>query len=256
MALNPRLRDWTGRTVWLIGASTGIGHATASALHAAGGRVIVSARQAPLLNAFVQAHPGSQALPLDVMDVPALHAAVAQIGQIDLCVYCAGYYRAMSALDFDLADARRHLDINYVGALNLLDALLPQLRRQAAAGQGGHLSLISSVAGYRGLPKALAYGPSKAALTHLAEALYLDLHPLGLGVSAIHPGFVATPMTAQNDFHMPAEITPEQAATAMLAGWAAGVFEIHFPKRFTLAMKALRLLGDAAYFRLVSRATR
>lgn len=252
MSLNPRLRDWQGKKVWLIGASTGIGRATASALHAAGAHVIVSARQKALLDEFVALHSGSHALPLDVMDVAALHAAVAQLGAPDLCVYCAGYYRAMGAASFDLADARRHLDINYIGALNLLDALLPQL---LATGRG-HLSLVSSVAGYRGLPKALAYGPSKAALTHLAEALYLDLHPQGLGVSVIHPGFVATPMTAQNDFHMPAEISPEQAAQAMLAGWAAGDFEIHFPKRFTLAMKLLRLLGDGAYFRLVSKANR
>jgi NAD(P)-dependent dehydrogenase (short-subunit alcohol dehydrogenase family) len=252
MSLNPRLRDWQGRTVWLVGASTGIGRATASALHAAGARVVVSARQAELLGAFVAEHPGSVALPLDVMDVTGLHAAVARVGQVDLCVYCAGYYRPMSATAFDLAEAKRHLDINYVGALNLLDALLPRLQRQ----RGGHVSLISSVAGYRGLPKALAYGPSKAALSHLAEALYLDLHPLGIGVSVIHPGFVKTPMTAQNDFHMPAEISPEQAAQAMLAGWAAGRFEIHFPKRFTWLMKALRLLGDGAYFSLVSRTTR
>ena len=252
MSLNPKLRDWQGRTVWLIGASTGIGRATASALHAAGARVIVSARQAPLLNEFTALHPGSHALPLDVMDLPSLHTALAQIDTPDLCIYCAGYYRPMGATSFDLADARRHLDINYIGALNLLDALLPRL---LTAGRG-HLSLVSSVAGYRGLPKALAYGPSKAALTHLAEALYLDLHPRGIGVSVIHPGFVKTPMTAQNDFHMPAEITPEQAAQAMLAGWAAGKFEIHFPKRFTLVMKALRLLGDGAYFRLISKTNR
>lgn len=252
MSLNPPLRDWQGRTAWLIGASTGIGRATASALHAAGARVVVSARQAALLNEFVALHPGSHALPLDVMDVPALHAAVAQLGAPDLCVYCAGYYRPMGATSFDLADARRHLDINYIGALNLLDALLPQLLMSGR----GHLSLVSSVAGYRGLPKALAYGPGKAALTHLAEALYLDLHPRGIGVSVIHPGFVTTPMTAQNDFHMPAAISAEQAARAMLAGWAAGEFEIHFPKRFTWAMKALRLLGDGAYFKLASKANR
>lgn len=252
MSLNPRLRDWQGKTAWLIGASSGIGAATASALHAAGARVIVSARQAALLNDFVAAHPGSRALPLDVLDLPALTAAAADVGPVDLCIYCAGYYRAMGAASFDLAEARRHLDINYVGALNLLDAVLPGLR---ARGQG-HLSLISSVAGYRGLPKALAYGPAKAALTHLAEALYLDLHPLGLGVSVVHPGFVKTPMTAQNDFHMPAEISPEQAAQAMLAGWAAGSFEIHFPKRFTRFMKLLRLLGDGAYFRIVSKANK
>ena len=252
MSLNPQLRAWQGKTAWLVGASTGIGRATAGALHAAGARVIVSARQAALLNEFVALHPGSHALPLDVTDPPALQAAAAEVGPVDLCVYCAGYYRPMSATSFDLADARRHLDINYIGALNLLDALLPQL---LLAGRG-HLSLISSVAGHRGLPKALAYGPGKAALTHLAEALYLDLHPRGLGISVIHPGFVTTPMTAQNDFHMPAEISPEQAARAMLAGRAAGEFEIHFPKRFTRFMKALRLLGDGAYFRLVSRTNR
>ena len=252
MSLNPRLRDWQGRTAWLVGASTGIGRATASALHAAGARVIVSARQAALLNEFVALHPGSHALPLDVMDLPALRAAATEVGPVDLCVYSAGYYRPMSATRFDLADARRHLDINYIGALNLLDALLPQL---LLAGRG-HLSLISSVAGYRGLPKALAYGPAKAALTHLAEALYLDLHPRGIGVSVIHPGFVSTPMTAQNDFRMPAEISAGQAARAMLAGWAAGEFEIHFPKRFTRFMKALRLLPDSLYFNLVSRTNR
>lgn len=252
MSLNPRLRDWQGKTAWLIGASSGIGAATASALHAAGARVIVSARQAALLNDFVAAHPGSRALPLDVLDLPALHAAVAEVGPVDLCIYCAGYYRAMSAQNFDLADARRHLEINFNGALHLLDALLPSL---LAAGHG-HLSLISSVAGYRGLPKALAYGPSKAALTHLAEALYLDLHPRGIGVSVIHPGFVKTPMTAQNDFHMPAEISPDEAARAILDGWAAGDFEIHFPKRFTRFMKALRQLPYRLYFPLVSKANR
>ena len=252
MSLNPRLRDWQGKTAWLIGASSGIGAATASALHAAGARVIVSARQAALLDEFVAAHPGSRALALDVLDPPALHAAAAEVGPVDLCVYCAGYYRAMSATSFDLADARRHLEINFNGALHLLDALLPQL---LTAGQG-HLSLISSVAGYRGLPKALAYGPSKAALTHLAEALYLDLHPRGIGVSVIHPGFVKTPMTAQNDFHMPAEISPEQAARAIVEGWADGDFEIHFPKRFTRFMKALRQLPYRLYFPLVSKANR
>ena len=110
---------------------------------------------------------------------------------------------------------------------------------------------MSSVAGYRGLPKSLAYGPTKAALTHLAEVLYLDLAPLKLGVSVISPGFVATPLTAHNDFRMPALITPDVAAQAILAGWARGSFEIHFPKRFTLWLKGLRHLGYGAYFAAV-----
>jgi short-subunit dehydrogenase len=115
--------------------------------------------------------------------------------------------------------------------------------------------VISSVAGFRGLPKSLAYGPTKAALTNLAENLYLDLEPLGVGVSVIHPGFVKTLLTAQNDFTMPALITPEQAAEAMIAGWTKGDFDIHFPKRFTRVMKLLRLLPYRAYFPAVRRAT-
>jgi short-subunit dehydrogenase len=109
------------------------------------------------------------------------------------------------------------------------------------------------VAGYRGLPQSLAYGPTKAALINLAETLYLDLHRKGIGVSLINPGFVQTPLTQGNAFTMPALLTPEQAATAILKGWAQGAFEVHFPKRFTLCLKALRLLPYRAYFALIRR---
>jgi len=259
MSLNPRLADWNGRTAWLIGASTGIGRATASRLHALGAQVIVSARSAGPLQAFTQEHPGSQAIALDVTDREALHAVAAGIvarhDRIDLAVYCAGTYAPMRATEFQLDVALQHQQVNYVGALYLLDAVLPHLLAQARTGRGGHLSLVSSVAGYRGLPKSLAYGPTKAALTHLAQTLYLDLHPLGLGVSVVNPGFVATPLTAQNEFHMPALISPEQAADEILRGWRRGEFEIHFPKRFTRVLKALGLLPDGPYFAAVRRAT-
>lgn len=255
--LNPPLRDWRNQVVWVVGASSGIGQALAHALHQLGAQVAVSARNATSLDQFVSSHPGALALPLDVGDGAALHLAVqtlvAQHGRIDLTVFCAGHYRAMQASNFDLADARRHMDINYFGALNLLEALLPQLRAQSQSSQGGHLSLVSSVAGFRALPQSLAYGPSKAALTHLGEALYLDLNPLGLGVSVVHPGFVATPLTAQNQFHMPALMLPPAAAQAMLDGWAKGQFELHFPKRFTRVLKALRLLPYRLYFALAQR---
>ena len=257
MGLNPKLQRWQGRVVWLVGASTGIGRALAEALHARGATVAVSARNALALERFVAAHPGSEALPLDVAESDTLRDAAASLaqrhGRIDLVVYCAGTYRAMRATEFDLDNALQHLRINYEGALRLLDAVLPQLLRQAAAGQGAHLSLTASVAGYRGLPKALAYGPTKAALINLAENLYVDLAPLGIGVSVLNPGFVQTPLTAHNDFEMPALLTPPQAAAAVLCGWAAGDFEIHFPKRFTLAMKALRVLSDRPYFALMRR---
>jgi NAD(P)-dependent dehydrogenase (short-subunit alcohol dehydrogenase family) len=259
MPLNPPIADWSGRTAWLVGASTGIGRATAARLHALGARVIVSARSAASLEAFTVAHRGSEAIALDATDREALHAAaaglVARHGRIDLVVYCAGTYAPMRATEFNLEVALQHQQVNYVGALYLLDAVLPHLLAQARAGQGGHLSLVSSVAGYRGLPKSLAYGPTKAALTHLAQTLYLDLHPLGLGVSVVNPGFVQTPLTAQNEFRMPALITPEQAAEEMLRGWRRGEFEIHFPKRFTRVLKALGLLPDSPYFAAVRRAT-
>jgi short-subunit dehydrogenase len=121
--------------------------------------------------------------------------------------------------------------------------------------RAGHISLVGSVAGYRGLPNSLGYGPTKAALISLAQTLYLDLHPVGLGVSVINPGFVETPLTAQNEFQMPALITPDEAADAILQGWAAGRFEMHFPKRFTLWLKALSHVGDAFYFKAIRRAT-
>lgn len=259
MPMNPRITDWHGRTAWLVGASTGIGRATAAQLHAAGARVVVSARSEATLQEFTRQHPGSTAIALDATDRDALRAAAQRVvgehGRIDLALYCAGTYAPMRATDFDLDVALRHVQVNQVGALLMLDAVLPQLLRQATAGQGGHISLVSSVAGYRGLPQALAYGPTKAALINLAEVLYLDLQPLGLGVSVINPGFVETPLTAQNAFRMPALITPEQAARAIVAGWAAGEFEIHFPKRFTRWLKGLRHLGYGAYFPLVRRST-
>jgi NAD(P)-dependent dehydrogenase (short-subunit alcohol dehydrogenase family) len=259
MALNPRLEDWSGRTAWLVGASSGIGRATASQLHGLGARVIVSARQREALDDFVALHPGSEAIAFDATDRAAMRAAAGRIvaahGAIDLAMYCAGTYSAMRATAFDLGVALHHLQVNYVGALHLLDAALPQLLAQAAAGRGGHLSLVSSVAGYRGLPHSLAYGPTKAALINLAETLYLDLQPLRIGVSLINPGFVETPLTAGNAFRMPALISPEQAALAIISGWRQGDFEIHFPKRFTLWLKGLRLLGYGAYFAAVRRST-
>ena len=259
MSLNPRMVDWQGRRVWLVGASSGIGQAVASALHAQGAHVVVSARNAAALDAFAARHPGAVALPLDVRDRSQFQRAARQLtaqGRLDCVLYCAGHYRAMSADQIDLDDMLRHNEINYLGALYLLDALVPALLAQAPdahTGQRAHISLVGSVAGYRGLPQSLAYGPTKAALINLCETLYLDLHHQGLAISLINPGFVDTPLTAQNAFTMPALISPEQAAQEVLRGWARGEFEIHFPKRFTRLMKALRLLPYPAFFAATKR---
>ena len=256
--LNTPMTDWAGKRVWVIGASTGIGHACAMALAQAGAQVVVSARKIEGFKGMANIYP----IALDVTDASSVQAAkdamVSRLlqherlgGELDLVVYCAGHYHAQRATDFDLPEMLRHQEVNYVGALQVLDAVLPLMLKQSQ----GHISLISSVAGWRGLPNGLAYGPTKAALTHLAETLYLDLQDRGIGVSVINPGFVATPLTAQNTFEMPALITADQAAQAILKGWSRGVFDIHFPKRLTLWLKAMRLLPYRMYFAMVRRYT-
>ncbi len=254
MALNPRITHWQGQRVWVIGASSGIGRALAAQLHALGAQVVVSARNEAALAAFVAQHPGSQALPLDVTDATEVVAATQALcgqGVPQLVCYCAGHYQAMRADAISLTEWQRHRSVNLDGAMQVLAALTGPLLARGS----GHISLVSSVAGHRGLPNSLAYGPTKAALTHLAEVLYLDLRPRGIGVSVVAPGFVATPMTAQNDFAMPAMVTPEAAAQAIVRGWARGHFMIDFPRRFTRVLALLRLLPYRLYFALVHRAT-
>jgi NADP-dependent 3-hydroxy acid dehydrogenase YdfG len=184
MSFNPPFTNWRGKSVWLVGASSGIGQATAHALHAQGAKVFVSARNAKALDQFVQGHPGAVALALDVTAPGAVNTAAPTVlaaGPLDLVLYCAGYYKELRATAFDLAEMLRHSDVNYNGVLYLLNAVLPAFLAQKA----GHISLISSVAGYTGLPKSLAYGPTKAALINLAETLYLDLKDSGIGVSLV-----------------------------------------------------------------------
>ena len=258
MPLNPPITDWQGRRVWLIGASTGIGRAVAEALHGRGACVIVSARQHAALQAFADQHPGSQAVALEVTDRQAVAEAAARLAAdapLDLVCYCAGHYKPMRAEALDLDELLRHQQVNVVGALHVLAAVLPGLLSAARAGRAPHLSLVASVAGLRGLPQSLAYGPTKAALINLAETLFLDLRPQGVGVSVVNPGFVDTPLTASNDFRMPALLTPPQAAQAMLRGWERGAFETHFPRRFTGWLQLLRLLPYRWYFALVHRMT-
>ncbi|MEY4651493.1 MAG: hypothetical protein RI884_74 [Pseudomonadota bacterium] len=252
--LNPPLTDWSGRRVWLLGASTGIGRALAQALHAQGAHVVVSARGEAALASFVASHPGAQARAVDATDAQAvarIATELAEGGGIDCAVYCAGHYRALRATAFDLQEMLQHERVNYTGALHLLAAVLPPMLARGS----GHISLVSSVAGYRGLPNGLAYGPTKAALINLAETLYIDLQDHGIGVSLINPGFVETPLTAQNEFEMPALISPQQAAEAILHGWREGRFEIHFPKRFTRGVKLLGLLPFRLYQAAVRRIT-
>lgn len=249
--MNPKITDWQGRRVWLVGASTGIGAALARELSRRGARLALSARSLEKLRSLDI--PEALLLPCDATDPASLAVArqgwLAAWGGIDLVVYLAGDYEPMGVENFDLARAEQVLKVNFNGGMALAATVLGDLA------PGGGLALVASVAGYRGLPKALCYGPGKAALIHFAECLYLDLEPRGIGVWAVNPGFVATRLTAKNDFAMPALQTPEQAALAMLEGFARGGFEIHFPRRFTRGLKLLRLLPYRWYFPLVRRFT-
>jgi NAD(P)-dependent dehydrogenase (short-subunit alcohol dehydrogenase family) len=172
-------------------------------------------------------------------------------GGIDLVLWVAGIYQSMRAQNFDLGVAQGMLQTNLVAVYSGLAAVVPLLLRQRAGG----IALVSSVAGYSGLPQALVYGPTKAAMINLAESLYLDLHTSGIGVYLINPGYVDTPATAGNDYTMPALITAREAADATLSGIEAGRFEIHYPKRFTWWLKGARLLPYRLYFALVRRVT-
>lgn len=273
MAANPRIDDWTGRRVWLVGASAGIGAALSRALAARGALLTLTARNAEgLAELAAQCGPATRLLAGDVTDVPTLERWFARFDQNapgdpshdpdeplpELGIYLAGDYTPLDASDGEtvLPAARRMLAVNYSAAVEWALRLAPRQLAQLRAPPSGRpqgIALVASVAGYAGLPKALAYSPSKAALIRFAECLHLDLAPHGLGVWAINPGFVSTRLTAQNEFAMPALITAEQAAQEIIAGLATGAFEIHFPKRFTRLMKLLSVLPYALSFRLLRR---
>jgi len=255
MPLNRRIEDWKGRRVWLVGASTGIGAALAALLLERGARVALSSRSRDALDALAAGQVNALVLPADVTDAGALAAAHAQIlaawGGVDLALFNAGTHSPVRAWELDLARAKTLIDTNLTGVLNGLAAALPDMLAQ----KSGAVAVVASVAGYSGLPTSLIYGATKAALINLAETLYLDLAPKGLGVHLICPGFVETPLTAKNQFAMPALIPAAEAAREIVAGLARGEFEIHFPKRFTRVVKFLRLLPYRWYFWLVHKGT-
>jgi short-subunit dehydrogenase len=256
MSLNSSIKDWKDHRVWIIGASSGIGRALAEAWLERGARVAVSARSAEALMDIRSQYPDHViAVAMDATDENAQCSAMDTLKIHNFfpqtVLYCAGYYSPMRADQFNLSEALRHDDVNYRGALITLSNVLPTLLKQGS----GRIAFVSSVAGFRGLPNSLAYGPTKAALINLAETLYMDLKPHHIDVHLINPGFVETPLTAQNDFKMPALISPEEAALEIIHGIEKGQFEIHFPKRFTRWLKLMRLLPYSLYFYLTQRFT-
>lgn len=245
------------RRIWLTGASSGIGLALARRLLAQGHRVALSARREAPLTELAGARDNALVVPFDTTDPQAVARAAECIddafGGLDLALLNAGTCEYLNAHHFDMPLVARVLDANLYGTLHCLDAALPLLRQARAANGRPLLAVTSSAAAYLPLPRAEAYGASKAALSHFMEALRLDLADEGIDVSVIHPGFVRSPLTDRNDFPMPLRISAEAAAQAILEGLERRRLDIHFPRRFTLVLRLLGILPPGLRFRLGRR---
>jgi short-subunit dehydrogenase len=254
-ALNSPVTSWAGKRVWLVGASSGIGAALAQALLKAGAHVAVSARRAEQLVMVADSHANAHVVPLDVTQSDAWPVALTQVlerlGHIDLVVLGAARYDPTHSWQIDLEQVEKSFDVNVVSLYRGLSVVVPYMLER---GHGG-ISMIASISGYTGLPRALIYGATKAALQNLAETLYFELAPKGLSIYLINPGFVQTPMTSDNDFKMPGLMMPEAAAQAIMAGFERGDFEIRFPKTFSFVLRLVSMLPDRVRFALLHKTT-
>ena len=240
---------------FITGASSGIGAALTDRCLTQGDRVSAAARRADRLDQLGAGHENFLGLACDVTDANALSGAVATaidtLGPVDCAILNAGIYVPQDTKAIDPAEYARHMDVNYMGVVNALPPLIDSM----LARKRGQIAIVSSVAGWRGLPRAAAYGPTKAALISLAESMTFDLAPRGIDIKVICPGFVETESTAVNDYDMPGLISAEKAASEILAGLRTDQFVIQFPKHFTRKMGMLRWLPDRAYFKLIGART-
>ncbi len=245
------MQSYPWKHVWITGGSSGIGRELAVALHKAGVKVSVSARSADTLEALATEHEHIRGYPLDVTHEDAVGQTVAAIeterGPIDLAVLNAGFWELSDGNDLRLDLFKQSMDVNYMGVTNCLTPLVATM-----AGRGsGHVAVVASVAGYRGLPRSAYYGPTKAALNNLCESLQPDLNRRGVKLQVINPGFVRTPMTDKNDFPMPFLMEPSAAVSQILKGLAGERFEIAFPWQLVALLKFARILPISLYLWLM-----
>jgi short-subunit dehydrogenase len=242
------------KIIWITGASSGIGKALAIKLAEKGWIVAASARRENLLEDLNKFNPNIYSFPLDVTEIEncklIANKIIEKFGGIDICVFGTGMHDPKSEKRFNLNKIREIMEVNYFGTMNSINSIYEYFSEK----KNGQISIISSVAGYRGLPAAGAYCASKAALTSYAESLNFDMQMKNVKVSLISPGFIKTPMTDQNDFPMPMIKSPEFAANEIFKGLTEKKsFEIHFPKAFTYFLKFLQILPSSIYFKLVSK---
>ncbi len=242
---------------WLTGASSGLGRALALRLARDGRHVVASARRREELDKLAaeakQAGGRIDPMPLDVTDRQAASAAVTEIektaGPIGLAVLNAGTHVSQLARDFDVDKVRRLVELNLMGSVHCLQPVMARMIER----RRGHIAIVSSLAGYAGLPTSAAYGATKAGLINMAEALRPELDAMGVKLQVVNPGFVRTPLTDQNPFPMPFLMEVEDAAEAFYRGLQSERFEIVFPRRFAYLMKLLRLLPYPLFFAATRR---
>lgn len=222
-------------SVWLTGASSGIGLELAKHLAKANYLVFVSARNASALHNLVEQHPNIIALPFDVSDQTQITSVREQIKQktntLDHIILNAGVceYFDIDNPDWDMM--RRVMDINYFGVINCLELALPLMPA------GSQVVVVSSMVSFAAFPRAQAYGASKAALNYLMSAMKVDLAARAIDVTVVNPGFVDTPLTQKNDFPMPFLINTEQIAKVIVQSLTSRVSEINFPKKLSVLLK-------------------
>ncbi|OED50522.1 short-chain dehydrogenase [Rhodobacteraceae bacterium (ex Bugula neritina AB1)] len=239
------MNSFHGKTVWLVGASHGLGREIARLLDREGARLILSARSAAALQDLARELTQAKPLPMDVTDMGSVAQAARLAGTVDVVIYNAGAYEPMRTQDWDTGAALKMSDVNYNGAVRVLGQVLPDFVK---AGRGD-IALIGSLAGYRGLPAAIGYAASKAALISLAETMRHDLTGTGVTVRIINPGFIKTRLADKNSFAMPQIMAPELAAGHVVAALQSRRFRTDFPRPFSWAIKLLHLLPDWLVYR-------
>ncbi|WP_170425978.1 SDR family NAD(P)-dependent oxidoreductase [Ruegeria arenilitoris] len=239
------MSSFDGRTYWIIGASEGLGRCLAEALSRQGANLVLSARNAARLAEICEALPNTRAVPFDVTDLDAVRRAVAEVGAVDGLVYNAGAYEPMKTADWDTETVLSMTDVNYLGALRVLGEIVPGL---VSVGRGD-ITLIGSLSGYRGLPAAVGYAASKAALVSLAETMRFDLAGTGVTVRIVNPGFIKTRLTEKNNFKMPMLMTPEDAADRVLKAMSRRRFRTDFPAPFSWVVRLIDYLPDWLVYR-------
>ncbi len=241
------------KTIWITGGSTGIGKALAIKFATEGWNVAVSARRAELLNELTIANKNIHSFPLDVTDIKQCKEVFKNItdkfDDINICIFGTGMHDPNSEKIFDLDKIRKIMEVNFFGVMNSVNSIYKYFSEK----KNGQISIISSVAGYRGLPAAGAYCASKSALTSFTESLHFDMKRKNVRVSLISPGFIKTPMTDKNEFPMPFIRSAEFAANKIFIGLTKkNNFEIHFPKIFTYMMKIIQILPNSLYFGIIN----